>query len=98
MMDLTPLAGCGPFRREAPHLPTADLRPHPSMLVDTAIAARVLGLRARAAREAVARVAARVGRSVDVATGRRPRRAVTAQDFAAAYGLDVADVIAAGAQ
>ena len=66
------------------------------MLVDTATAARVLGLRARAAREAVARVAARVGRSVDVATGRRPRRAVTAQDFAAAYGLDVADVIAAG--
>lgn len=67
-------------------------------LVDTPTAARVLGLRECAARRAVARVAARHGRSVAVATGRRPRRAVTIEDFAAHYGLDVATVRAAAGQ
>jgi hypothetical protein len=52
-------------------------------------------LREAAARRAVARVAARAGRAVAVATGRRPRRAVSVEDFAAAYGLSVADVLAA---
>lgn len=86
------------FRYRAPRLPTADLRPPPPVtLVDTAIAARILGLREAAARRAVARVAARAGRAVAVATGRRPRRAVSVEDFAAAYGLSVADVLAAAA-
>lgn len=67
----------------------------PVTLVDTAIAGRILGLREAAARRAVARVAARAGRAVAVATGRRPRRAVSVEDFAAAYGLSVADVLAA---
>ena len=58
-------------------------------LVDTPTASRVLGLRPAAARAAVARVAARFGRTVAlVSAGGRRARAVRVEDFAAHYGLD----------
>lgn len=67
-------------------------------LVDTPTACRVLGLRPRAAREAIARVAART-QAVYVAAGvGRRARAVSIEDFAAHYGLDIADVRAAAGQ
>lgn len=61
--------------------------------VDTDTAARALGCAPRTARDVLARIAARTGRTGTSATAGRPARTVPVEDLAAHYGLDPRDVI-----
>ena len=67
----------------------------PRVQIDTDTARRALGLGASTAREVLAEVAARTGRSDSRPSGKRRARTVAAADLAAHYGLTAEDLLLA---
>lgn len=72
--------------------PRRALRDTARVQIDTDTAAAALGLAPRTAREVLATVAARTGRSDSRASGKRRARTVAAADLAAHYGLTAEDI------
>lgn len=92
-----PFASRDAFCRWDSFVPRNRDRPSAAVQIDTDTARRAFGCARSTAREVLAQVAARTGRSGTAPSGGRPSRTVPVEDLAEHYGLSPQDVIDAAA-